>query len=379
MYGVAGVIVLYLALKYLAIWSVFSGLALGASVFIAARISQRSWNVQLQPQRIVASAFIFVIQVFGVGLATLALGTVLVKQVEDGQALKALTGGFFLVTCCLLAQRHAWKIFKLSFWQPTLLKIPLGVASQSLLILILLSGVWLSSQIWPERHERQRTSAPSDQFSARVETIRLRPSDVWLSIPSNHIGSIREDYLPKYMQTFSSRMQTEVTVEFLFPDYATRSLENEQAFKNLDNRDRLSIRIKPSAVHQGLSLKKEWEIKTGLDTNSSPAIEAAQGALEASGSRRGVSVTYDDAMQLTTYSVEGHVWKWFISGEHVIRCMAKASSVALIGQPCDAEKNLPNGVSLIYTFPSSRLAQWKEIDAFVQMNYASYTKANKTQ
>ncbi|MDP3583541.1 MAG: hypothetical protein Q8R61_00300 [Thiobacillus sp.] len=375
--GVAGLIVLYVALKFLAIWSAFSGLALGASV-LAARFPRRSGNTLPQPQKIIAAVLIFALQVFGAGITTLILGVVLSTQIDDRKILNALTGGLFLLMCLLLAQRQVWKLFKLPFWQPHLLKLPLGVTSQLFLVMVFLSGFWLNSKMWPERHESQRTATPNDQFSARVETIRLRPSNVWLSIPSNHIGSIREDYLPKYMQTFSSRMQTEVTVEFLFPDYANRNLENEQAFKNLGNRDRLNIRIKSSAVRQGLSLKKEWEIQTGLDTNSSPAVEAGQMALEASGGRRNVLATYDDVMQLTTYSTEGRVWKWFVSGEHVIRCMNKASSVSLIGQPCDVEKDLPNGVSLMYTFPFSRLSQWKEIDDFVQKTYASYNRVSKT-
>lgn len=375
--GVAGLIVLYVALKFLAIWSAFSGLALGVSV-LAARFSRRSGNALPQPQKVIAAVLIFALQVFGAGITTLVLGVVLSTQIDDRKILNALTGGLFLLMCILLAQRQVWKLFKLPFWQPHLLKLPLGVTSQLFLIMVFLSGFWLSSQMWPERHERQRTAAQNDQFSARAEAIRLRPGNVWLSIPSNHIGSIREDYLPQYMQTFSSRMQTEVTVEFLFPDYANRNLENEQAFKNLGNRDRLNIRIKSSAVRQGLSLKKEWEIQTGLDTNSSPAVEAGQMALEASGGRRNVLATYDDVMQLTTYSKEGRVWKWFVSGEHVIRCMNKASSVSLIGQPCNVEKDLPNDVSLMYTFPFSRLSQWKEIDDFVQKTYASYNRVSKT-
>lgn len=376
--AVAGLIALYIALKFLAIWSAFSGLALGVSVLISARFPRRSGNALPQPQKIIAAVLIFALQVFGAGIATLVLGAVLATQIGVGKAFNALTGGFFLLVCFLLAQRQVWKLFRLPFWQPHLLKLPLGVTSQLFLVMVFLSGFWLSSQIWPERHERQRTATPNNPFSAQAEPIRLRPNNVWLSIPSNHLDSIQEDHLPEFLRTFSSRMQTEVTIEFLFPDYATRNRENDYAFKNLDNRDRLNIRIKSSAIRQGLSLKKEWEIQTGLDTNSSPAVEAGQMALEASGGRRNVLTTHDDVMQLTTYSTEGHVWKWFVSGEHVIRCLNKASSVSLIGQPCDVEKDLPNGVSLIYTFPFSRLSQWKEIDDFVQKTYASYITASKT-
>lgn len=381
MYAIAGLIVLYLSLKYLAIWSAFSGLALAASsfVFIKTRSPQRSGNPHPQPYDVLASALIFAFQVFGAGLATLVLGTVLVKHIADGSALNALIGIVFLLMCCLLAQRQAKKLFKQLFWQPRLMKIPLGIASQLFLVSIFLSAIWLSTKIFPERHERQRTVTPINPFSAQVETIRLRPSSVWLSIPSNHLYSIREDYLPAFRQTFSSRMQTEITVEFLFPSFGTRNQENEAAFRNLDYRDRLTIRIKPSAIREGLSLKKEWEIMTGMDTGSTPAIAAGQASVEASGGRRNVSITQDNDLQLTAYSVEGHIWKWFTSGEHVIRCMVKSSSVALIGQPCNAEKVFTNGVVLFYTFPYSRLAQWNEIDVFVNKVFSSYANRNQDE
>lgn len=78
-----GVIVLFLALKYLTIWSAFSGLALGTSVFISWRLSQLAGNAPLQPHAVIASACIFALQIFGVGLAALLLGTLLAKQIAD--------------------------------------------------------------------------------------------------------------------------------------------------------------------------------------------------------------------------------------------------------------------------------------------------------
>ncbi len=375
--GIAGVIVLYIALKFLAIWSVFSGLALGASVLIATRFSGRSGNALPPPHGVASAAFIFALQVFGSGVTTLVLGSMLSGHIDDGKGLNALTGGFFLLVCSLLAQRQVCKVFRLSFWQPRLLKVPLGVASQILLIMLFFAGSWLSAQVWPERYEHQRTIRPENPFSKQMQDIQLRPSNVRLSIPSNHISSVREDYLPRYLQTFSSRMQTEVTVEFLFPNYAIRTQGNDSVFRNYANRDRLSIRIKPSAVRQGLSLKKEWEIQTGLDTNSSPAVEAGQSAVEAGGSRHNVLITHDEATQLTLYSAEGRIWKWYASGEHVIRCLAHASSVPLIGQPCDVEHHLPNGVDLVYSFPLSRLAQWQEIDSFTRSTFAGYAKTSQ--
>lgn len=214
------------------------------------------------------------------------------------------------------------------------------------------------------RVEEKSEPTPVDvRFSDSSRFVNVRPTDVYISIPLNHLWYIhtnKYDSQGGQDKNLDGGPWDRVEVRFLLPKFEARSPANELTFNEPSGKNILSLTLMKPKVFDG-DTRKAWEVFTRIR----PVDADPEAIAELRKKNRSIEparvIQRHDAIGLIEYDGEDYELgiSFFKHESIVIRCWRRP--LATIKDLCESSFDLPSGLLVNIEFPRARLSQWREI------------------
>lgn len=225
--------------------------------------------------------------------------------------------------------------------------------------LTLIPALLLSACIGQRVESKSEPTPASARYSDSVRTIRLRPTDLEISIPSNQLWYVHTNEISRghpQNEPYVGLPWDRAEIRLLLPNFETRTQTNESAFHQEGGKDLFVLTIMMPQGFDG-DTRRQWKV-----INLIPVDEAQAHFMELLKQDERVKparlIQRDELLGLDEYDgKDDRGSRYFTDGDFVVRCWRRPFST--IRHVCESSFNLPSGLLVNFEFPRTNLSEWR--------------------